>query len=149
MSDRARQLRRMIAHLSPDTPPPADVGRPPPGPAQPDLRTPASGRAHIPQATVGPEVRRPQLLRLLALTRSQEMVNAYPEAVYGIDGNGRCVFANHLAGRMFGYRLDELIGADIHTLIHHSNPDGTPLSHDDCPILAMVRQRNPMEIGRA
>jgi diguanylate cyclase (GGDEF)-like protein/PAS domain S-box-containing protein len=71
------------------------------------------------------------------------MVNAYPEAVYGIDGNGRCVFANHLAGRMFGYLLDELIGADIHTLIHHSNADGTPLSHNECPVLALVRQRDP------
>jgi diguanylate cyclase (GGDEF)-like protein/PAS domain S-box-containing protein len=55
VSDRARQLRRMVAHLSPDTPPPEDVGRTPPRPDQPDLGTPAGGRAPIPEASGGPD----------------------------------------------------------------------------------------------
>jgi PAS domain S-box-containing protein len=35
---------------------------------------------------------------------------------------------------MFGYRQDELLGRNIHELVHHTRVDGSPYSKESCPI---------------
>lgn len=56
------------------------------------------------------------------------------EGIYGMDRQGRCTFINTAAARMLGYMLDEVMGKDMHELIHHSLPDGTPYSRERCHI---------------
>jgi PAS domain S-box-containing protein len=40
-----------------------------------------------------------------------------PDAIVAIDDDGRIIFANPRAGRLFGYTLDQLVGRDATTLV--------------------------------
>ncbi len=56
------------------------------------------------------------------------------EGIFGMDLEGRCIFANRAALAMLGYAgRDELLGRDIHELIHHTHPDGSPHLRSECP----------------
>ena len=74
-----------------------------------------------------------------ALIKSEEQVrmllNSAGEAIYGIDLQGNCTFANPACLRMLGYADQEaLLGRNMHRTIHHSYPDGRPLSVETCRI---------------
>jgi diguanylate cyclase (GGDEF)-like protein/PAS domain S-box-containing protein/putative nucleotidyltransferase with HDIG domain len=63
------------------------------------------------------------------------------EAIFGTDTEGNCVFCNKSGIRILGYdSQDELLGRNLHDLIHHSSKDGTPISKDDCSILASAKK---------
>ncbi len=62
--------------------------------------------------------------------RSEEQVrlllNSTAEAIYGIDAQGNCTFCNPAALQMLGYASDtDLLGKNIHQLIHHTKADGS------------------------
>ena len=40
---------------------------------------------------------------------------------------------------MLGYRADDVLGQDVHALIHHTRPDGSPYPAEDCPIYRTFR----------
>ncbi len=52
----------------------------------------------------------------------------------GIDRQGCCTFINRSGALMLGYQPEEMLGKDLHTLIHHSHEDGSSYNHDACPI---------------
>ncbi|KAB2887822.1 MAG: transporter substrate-binding domain-containing protein, partial [Desulfobulbaceae bacterium] len=64
------------------------------------------------------------------------------EAIYGCDLEGRCTFANPACVGMLGYdRSDQLVGANMHQLIHHSFADGTAYPQEACLLEKVVRDR--------
>jgi len=74
-----------------------------------------------------------------ALKKSEERVrlllNSTGEAIYGIDLNGDCTFANATCAKMLGYpSVDGVLGNNMHFLIHHSYADGRPMPIKDCRI---------------
>ncbi|HSE60303.1 MAG TPA: PAS domain S-box protein, partial [Nitrospiraceae bacterium] len=56
------------------------------------------------------------------------------EGIYGMDRQGRCTFINKAAAKMFGYHPDEVLGKDMHQLIHHSFADGSAFPPARCRI---------------
>jgi PAS domain S-box-containing protein len=60
------------------------------------------------------------------------------EGIYGIDRQGRCTFVNRAAADMFHLTVDELVGHNVHARVHHSHPDGTAHSEEECPILRVI-----------
>ena len=57
------------------------------------------------------------------------------EAVYGLDMLGNCTFCNSACLRLLGYKDPvELIGKNMHSIMHHTRPDGTPYPSDECRI---------------
>ena len=63
------------------------------------------------------------------------LLDSTAEAIYGLDLNGKCSFANPACVQLLGYRdADELIGQNMHQLIHHTHTDGTVYPENDCPI---------------
>lgn len=56
------------------------------------------------------------------------------EGIYGTDVNGAINFINPAAATMLGYEKEELLGRDIHSIIHHSRPDTSPYATDDCSL---------------
>lgn len=79
------------------------------------------------------------------LVASDELVrmllNSTGEGIYGIDLNGDCTFANPACARMLGYESrHELIGRNMHDLVHHSRPDGTSYPESECRIYKALRQ---------
>ncbi len=74
-------------------------------------------------------------------------LNALGEGVYGVDTQGRCLFANAAAVRILGYdRADELVGRNMHEAIHHTRPDGSAFAQADCPLLHTARSGRPVRL---
>ena len=71
--------------------------------------------------------------------RARLLLESSCEGIYGIDANGRCSFVNTAAASMLGYRPDEVLGRNMHDLIHHARADGTPYPEADCPIFNAAR----------
>ena len=79
-----------------------------------------------------------------ALHESEEklllILESTAEAIYGSDREGRCTFCNPACLRLLGYeRVDELLGKDMHRLIHRARADGTPFPVEECPIFRTTR----------
>jgi PAS domain S-box-containing protein len=64
----------------------------------------------------------------------RSLLESTGEGIFGVDLDGHCTFVNHSASRMLGYEPDEVLGRDVHALIHHSYPDGSPYPEEECPI---------------
>lgn len=61
------------------------------------------------------------------------LLNSMAEGAYGVDMNGTCEFVNRSFLRILGYEhADQVVGKNIHELIHHSHPDGTPYPAAEC-----------------
>jgi PAS domain S-box-containing protein len=56
------------------------------------------------------------------------------EGIFGIDLDGRCTFINRAGAQMLGYQTEQVIGCNMHDLIHHAYPDGRDYPVDECPI---------------
>ncbi|MGB2635683.1 MAG: PAS domain S-box protein [Candidatus Acidiferrum sp.] len=68
------------------------------------------------------------------------LVDSTPGAIYGVDADGRCTFCNPESLRLLGYaKAEELLGHNIHAIVHHSHADGSPYPDDECPIFASFR----------
>jgi PAS domain S-box-containing protein len=68
------------------------------------------------------------------------------EGVYGIDLEGRCVFINRAGAEMLGYHPDEVLGRNMHDLMHHTHPDGSHYPVEQCPIYQAFRQGRPCRL---
>jgi diguanylate cyclase (GGDEF)-like protein/PAS domain S-box-containing protein/putative nucleotidyltransferase with HDIG domain len=67
--------------------------------------------------------------------RLQLLFNSTAEGIYGIDLNGNCTFCNASGLTMLGYsHQDELLGKNMHALIHHSFEDGSAIPVEQCKI---------------
>ena len=72
---------------------------------------------------------------LAKLRRQRQLIlNAVGEGIYGLDLSGKVTFVNPAAAAMIDWPVEELIGQPMHTVMHHSHPDGSPYSREDCPI---------------
>lgn len=61
------------------------------------------------------------------------------EGIYGIDLRGRCIFINGAGAAMLGYTPDEVVGRNMHYLIHHSHADRGLMPVHDCRIFKAFR----------
>ncbi|MEP3073062.1 ATP-binding protein [Maricaulis sp.] len=66
--------------------------------------------------------------------RLSQILMTAAEGIYGIDGQGVLTFINPRACQMLGYDEGELIGRDIHAVIHHSRRDGSLYPREECPL---------------
>jgi PAS domain S-box-containing protein len=74
------------------------------------------------------------------------ILNAIEIGVYGIDSVGRCTFVNKAALQMLGYTLDDVLGRNMHELIHHTYPDGSPYPESACPLLQAQETGRPVQL---
>ena len=79
------------------------------------------------------------------LRQSNEMVrlllDSIPEAVYGIDVQGKCTFCNPSCLQLLGYQKDtDVLGKDMHALLHHTRQDGRPYPVEECHIYEAIRR---------
>ena len=62
------------------------------------------------------------------------------DGIFGVDTELRCTFANRAGAEMLGFNAHELLGRDMHTLVHHSREDGTPLAREDSLIWRTIEE---------
>ena len=61
------------------------------------------------------------------------LLDSTAEAIFGLDLDGNCTFANPACLRLLGYdNVDDLIGKNMHGLIHHTQIDGNPYPQEEC-----------------
>jgi len=61
------------------------------------------------------------------------LLNSASEAIYGLDTEGKCTFCNDSFLRTIGYESEnELLGKNMHDLIHHTKIDGSDYPWDEC-----------------
>jgi PAS domain S-box-containing protein len=70
---------------------------------------------------------------------NQLILRAAGEGIYGVNSEGKTTFVNPAAERMLGWSAEELVGRDIHPIVHHTHHDGRHYPDEDCPIYAAFR----------
>jgi len=59
--------------------------------------------------------------------RIRLLLESTAEAIYGVDLTGACTFCNPAFLRLMGYESrEEILGKNMHDLVHHTLPDGRP-----------------------
>lgn len=72
--------------------------------------------------------------------RVKLLLDSTAEGIYGLDLDGNCTFANKQCASLLGYAsVDELIGQNIHQLIHHTRKDGKPYPVSECRACQAIR----------
>ena len=64
----------------------------------------------------------------------QALLDSAGEGIWGVDLVGNCTFVNRAALAMLGYEAQELIGRNMHRMVHHHYPDGRFYPVDECVI---------------
>jgi two-component system, sensor histidine kinase and response regulator len=76
--------------------------------------------------------------------RVRLLLDSTEEAIYGLDMIGLCIFSNQACLRLLGYASqDDLLGRNMHKLIHHTRADGTPYPIEECPLYAAFLGGHP------
>lgn len=81
------------------------------------------------------------------LRHEQELIlNSVLEGIIRVDAEGKVTFANRAAGKLTGYSVEELVGANLHSLLHHLKPDGTDYPWQDSPTTLALADGRPRAI---
>lgn len=81
-----------------------------------------------------------------ALRQSEDklrlILDSTAEGIYAIDLKGCCTLVNPSCLRMLGFKSEQdVLGRNMHELIHHSKPDGTPYPVKDCLIFKALYEK--------
>jgi two-component system sensor histidine kinase/response regulator len=89
------------------------------------------------------EIRRraPDKARLESGELAGILLDSTGEAIYALDMVGNCTFCNSACLRLLGYKDPvELVGKNMHTMMHHSRADGTSYPSNECRIYSAFRR---------
>ena len=76
------------------------------------------------------------------------ILDSAAEGIYGVDTEDRCTFCNQASLRLLGYESDAaVLGHNMHNLVHHSRPDGTPFPAEDCPFKQVLYTDQGIHVG--
>lgn len=84
-----------------------------------------------------------------ARRRSELFLRTPEEGICGVDAQGRLVFINPAARRMYGWSEDEEAdeaGLNMHVAVHHHHADGRPYLVADCPMARTLLDGEPRRI---
>ena len=65
---------------------------------------------------------------------SRLVLESAGEGIFGVDAAGGLLFINTAACKMLNICNTDVTGQNVHELIHHSYPNGTPYAIEDCPM---------------
>lgn len=83
------------------------------------------------------QIRAEEQLRDL-IRQSNSVLESVGDGIYGLDPQGRVTIINRAAEEMLGYAPDELLGRNMHEVVHHSYADGSPYPVGKSPIFQTV-----------
>ena len=83
-----------------------------------------------------------------ALTRQrQSILDSAGDGIWGMDLEGRVTFINRSGAEMLGYSPQELLGQNMHSLIHHSRADGSPYPAEESALSGSLKQETPLHVN--
>ena len=92
------------------------------------------------------QIRAEEQLRSL-IRQSNSVLESVGDGIYGVDLEGRVTVVNPAAAQMLGYKPEEILGRNMHELIHHSYADGTPYPKSESPIQASLENRTTIRVS--
>lgn len=86
-----------------------------------------------------------------SLRKSEEqtrlLLNSSGEGIYGVNTAGQCTFCNPAALNLLGHSSDAaLLCKDVHTLVHHTYPDGHPYPTEQCKASQTYQNGEPAHV---
>jgi PAS domain S-box-containing protein len=75
--------------------------------------------------------------------RWQALLDSAGEGIWGVDLEGNCTFVNRMASQIFGYSSHEMLGHNMHALVHHHYDDGRVYPDSECPVYSVFRENKP------
>ncbi len=73
----------------------------------------------------------------------QALLDSAGEGIWGVDLDGDCTFVNRAALLMIGFSSEELVGHNMHDMVHHHYPDGSHYPKDQCVINDVFWNKQP------
>ena len=70
--------------------------------------------------------------------QNEMILNSMGEGLVVLDQRGMITFFNPAASVLTGYQAGEVMGKNLHDLVHHKKPDGTPYPREECPMYATL-----------
>jgi PAS domain S-box-containing protein len=77
--------------------------------------------------------------RGIELEHARAIFDSLGEGLYAVNCRGEVTFVNRAAERMLDYRQHELLGRNMHDVIHFQRADGTRVAERDCELLDVMR----------
>jgi diguanylate cyclase (GGDEF)-like protein/PAS domain S-box-containing protein len=71
--------------------------------------------------------------------QNEMILSSAGQGIFGLDLEGKTTFINPAALEMTGYESGELLGQNIHEVIHYRKADGTHYPAEACPIYRTLR----------
>jgi len=78
----------------------------------------------------------------LLLKQNESILNSAWEGIYGLDHYGKATFFNRSAERLTGWTAGEVQGQFLHSLLHHTKPDGRHYPWKKCPVYLSLTHGN-------
>ncbi|MGP8259187.1 MAG: PAS domain S-box protein [Acidobacteriaceae bacterium] len=111
------------------------------------IQTPARGPYVLGFAIdISEQVHAEDKLRAL-MRQSNSVLESVGDGIYGIDLQGICTVVNPAASQMLGFKPEELLGRNMHSLIHHTRADGAPYREEECPIQNSIHDLDTVRIS--
>ncbi len=77
--------------------------------------------------------------------RLELILRSAGEGICGVDRAGCIAFINPAGAALFGCPQEQLLGRDLHRLLHHAHPAGPPYEADRCPLDAVLHDGKPRD----
>jgi PAS domain S-box-containing protein len=79
--------------------------------------------------------------------RVQLLLDSTAEGIFGLDLDGNCTWCNPTSLKMLGYEsLDQILHNNMHALIHHTRPDGSPYPDAECRVYRAFRENRGFHV---
>jgi diguanylate cyclase (GGDEF)-like protein/PAS domain S-box-containing protein len=91
-----------------------------------------------------------QIQKELAESKSKlnRLLNHLAEGVYEVDTSGNCTFVNKSFLTILGFRNEsEVLGKNVHALIHHHRQDGRDYPNSECRIYRAFRSNQEVNVA--
>lgn len=74
------------------------------------------------------------------------VLTASSQPTFALDLAGNCTMVNPAASALLGYEPEDLLGKNMHEVMHHSKPDGSVLPQEECSIFQTFRAGLPCRV---
>ena len=85
-------------------------------------------------AAINDDLQRASISAENARERFEQLLQSTDEAIFGMDADGLFTFINASGTRLIGYERNDLLGKNVHDVLHHHHADGSPYPIEECPI---------------
>lgn len=92
------------------------------------------------------QIRAEQQLHSLS-RQSNSVLESVGDGIFALDLEGRITLVNPAAAQMLGYRQEEILGCNMHDLIHHTKADGAAYPVEESPIQASLTHLSSVRVA--